>query len=397
MRLRSFLVALLMLVAGWWLGWYAHDRFGADPEYVFIRDRFPASPAVIPERSLPETARSAYGHAGTLAVMLDRHDFGGVMERYAELQMESGEAAITARDAILATARALVDAQHYMLAEDLLQQFLVLELRDVDAHMLLAEAYHGQGDDRAAIDQLYEAKGHAYRPLMLQRISARIRAYVVERVESLKAGGDHAALLALYQYLVQQEPDHAPYFLGLAGTQFELDDLEAARRSLSLVVQDAVVGAQAQTLLAEINLALAGMQGIESGEEAAAVVGIPLQRSGNHFIVTGRPVGTHNVQLLIDTGASLTIFTPAVFERRGIRYQDTGRTRVFQTANGSVRAPVYRIAALAIGDWQVNELDIGVLDLGRDATIDGLLGMNFLSHFQFFLDQNKSVLMLTTK
>ena len=101
------------------------------------------------------------------------------------------------------------------------------------------------------------------------------------------------------------------------------------------------------------------------------------------------------MQLLIDTGASLTIFTPAVFERRGIRYQDTGRSSVFQTANGPVRAPVYRLAALTIGDWQVNGLDVGVLDLGRDTGIEGLLGMNFLSHFQFFIDQNESVLMLT--
>lgn len=395
MRQTSFLIALLMLLTGWWLGWYTHDRFGTEPEHVILREPSPATRTLTPEPAVSVAPVAGPGRAATLADLLGRHDFGAVVERYAALQQASSEAAVAAREEILAAARALIDAHRYQLAEDLLQQFLVMAHRDVAARMLLAEAYHGQGDDRAAIDQLYEAKGYAYRAAMLQRITARIREHVAALVQVMKRSEDHAALLLLYQHLVQLEPDYAPYFMGLADTQLALDDMEAARRSLLLIAQDPTVGVQAQTRLTEINLALVERQGLDGGKEAAAVVGIPLQRSGNHFIVAGRPGGTHSVQLLIDTGASLTIFTPDVFQRRGIRYQDTGRTRVFQTANGPVRAPVYRLAALTIGDWQVNALDIGVLDLGRDTGIDGLLGMNFLSHFQFFIDQNESVLMLT--
>ena len=99
--------------------------------------------------------------------------------------------------------------------------------------------------------------------------------------------------------------------------------------------------------------------------------------------------------MLIDTGASLTIFTPDVLEQRGIRYQDTGRTGVFNTANGRVRAPVYKLDSLAVGDWEVRQIEIGILDLGGRSGMDGLLGMNFLNHFQFFIDQNEAVLRLT--
>ena len=99
--------------------------------------------------------------------------------------------------------------------------------------------------------------------------------------------------------------------------------------------------------------------------------------------------------MLIDTGASLTIFTPAVLEQRGIRYQDTGRTGVFNTANGPVEAPVYTLDSLTVGDWQVNNIEIGVLDLGGSSGVDGLLGMNFLNHFQFFIDQNEDLLRLS--
>jgi len=36
-----------------------------------------------------------------------------------------------------------------------------------------------------------------------------------------------------------------------------------------------------------------------------------------------------------------------------------------------------------------------VLDLGDRSGLDGLLGMNFLNHFQFFIDQNEALLRLS--
>ena len=64
-------------------------------------------------------------------------------------------------------------------------------------------------------------------------------------------------------------------------------------------------------------------------------------------------------------------------------------------ANGTVRAPVYKLDVLSVGDWQVRQLDIGVLALAGMPGVDGLLGMNFLNHFQFFIDQNEALLRLS--
>jgi clan AA aspartic protease (TIGR02281 family) len=127
---------------------------------------------------------------------------------------------------------------------------------------------------------------------------------------------------------------------------------------------------------------------------AAGVVGIALHRRGNHFIVDASPAHNRNIQLLIDTGASLTMLKSDVFNHLDIQYTDTGRTRVFNTANGPVRAPVYILDSLAVGDWEVNQLEVGVLPGLGDSSIDGLLGMNFLRHFQFFIDQNEALLRL---
>jgi clan AA aspartic protease (TIGR02281 family) len=91
----------------------------------------------------------------------------------------------------------------------------------------------------------------------------------------------------------------------------------------------------------------------------------------------------------------MTIVTAAALQQRGLRARDTGRSQVFNTANGQVRAPVYILESLSVGDWYVQQLEVGVLDLGEQAGIDGLLGMNFLSHFRFFIDQNESMLRLS--
>jgi len=394
--MRKLTVGLLILMAGWALGWYSYNHWGTDPNQ--------SAQSVVPAASNPvnleETAtvfiQTAPGHGDNIVSLLQRNEFEAVLERYELLQLQAGEAAVAdARAQILSHARRLIEDRRFSVAEELLQRFLVAAYRDVEARILLAAAYRGQEEFFAAIDQLYEARGYAYRPAMLARITARIRSMVAELRQSLKHNDDQSALLALYQHLIQMEPDHAPWFMGLATTQLALDDKEAARRSLLLVSQDPDVGAQAQMMLSELSIALVGVQDTDPWDSATELVGIPLHRSGNHFIVDARPADAQRIRLLIDTGASMTIFTPGVLDQRGIRYQDTGRTGVFTTANGPVRAPVYRLDSLSVGDWYVNHLEVGVLDLGSSPGVDGLLGMNFLKHFQFFINQNEALLHLS--
>ena len=98
---------------------------------------------------------------------------------------------------------------------------------------------------------------------------------------------------------------------------------------------------------------------------------------------------------MIDTGASMTMVTSAALQQRGLRYRETGRSQLFNTANGQVRAPIIILESLSVGDWYVQQLEVGILDLGGRSDIDGLLGMNFLSHFRFFIDQNESMLRLS--
>lgn len=394
--MRRLVAGILIFIAGWGLGWLTYQYRDAD-------SRQPASPAVPVAADTGRTDAAATVTVPAMPVqgaditrLLQRNEFAAALERYESHRRQGDDVRLAeARTQILAYASRLISEHRFSLAEQLLQGFLLAEYRDVDARLLLAGCYQAQLDLPVAIDQLYEARGYAWQPDMLQRITARIHAVVSELTQSLQHNADQHGLLALYQHLIQLEPDHAPWFMELAAAQLALGDTAAARRSLLLVAQDPAVGAQAQARLTELNVALAGMQDAGAGDAASEVVGIPLTRSGNHFIVAARPANGRRIQLLVDTGATLTIVTPAALEQPGIRYQDTGRTAVFNTANGPVEGPVYRLDSLAVGGWQVRRLEIGVLDLGSRSGVDGLLGMNFLSHFQFFIDQNRALLRLS--
>jgi clan AA aspartic protease (TIGR02281 family) len=394
--MRRLAFGLVILVAGWGLGWFSFHYWSLDQQQTAESPATVTSNPAYPGGETGSNVPALPVRAVDTALLLQRSEFAAVLEQYEALQVQGDEAAVAhARARILAHARQLIVEQRFSLAEQLLQGFLVAAYRDVEARVLLAEVYQGQQDFSAAIDQLYEARGYAWRPAMLRNITARVRSMVAGLKKTLQRNDDQDALLALYQHLVELEPDHAPWFMELAATQLALDDREAARRTLLLVAQDPDVGTRARAMLSELSIALAETQGAGSRDSASQAGGIPLTRSGNHFIVDARPGGGRGMQLLIDTGASLTIFTPGVLAQGGIRYRDTGRTAVFNTANGQVRAPVYTLDSLMVGDWQVSQIEIGVLDLGDTAGVDGLLGMNFLSRFRFFIDQDQAVLRLS--
>ena len=393
--MRNALYALLLLVTGWVIGWYTHQHFRHEAATPVVS--VPAAPSGQPA-PVRQVSDDVLAPDDEIQQLLSAQDYEGAVGFYEMLQHQADETAVQrARQQLLGHARDLLETRQYRKAEALLQRMLVASWRDVEARILLAELAHRRGEVTAAVEQLYEARGHAWDQETLARLLQRIRGMVNEQVALLQKNASQAGLLELYQRLTQLEPDHAPYFIGLAGAQLELGDVDAARASLELVAQDPDYGVQATSMLANLQQLPDERYEEAAAVPAAEVAGIPLQRRGTHFLVGARPGRGGSLNLLIDTGASMTIVTPAALQSHGIHYTDTGRTGIFSTANGRVSAPVYRIGKLAVGDWEVRQLEIGVLDLGNRTDIDGLLGMNFLRHFQFFIDQNRSSLRLSLR
>jgi len=97
--------------------------------------------------------------------------------------------------------------------------------------------------------------------------------------------------------------------------------------------------------------------------------------------VTG-PRGTTIGRFVLDTGSAVTTVTHEMANALGYSARDGfKRTRV-HTAIGEETGYALRVAEFTVLDFTMRNFSVNVFDLGHD-DIDGLLGMNFLSEFNY--------------
>jgi clan AA aspartic protease (TIGR02281 family) len=98
-------------------------------------------------------------------------------------------------------------------------------------------------------------------------------------------------------------------------------------------------------------------------------------------VVTG-PARKANARFVLDTGAAVTTITPRMAAFVGYSARDGLKRTTVRTAIGSESGYVVRTVELAALGFATPRLPVHVFDLG-DMHIHGLLGMNFLSSFNY--------------
>ena len=91
------------------------------------------------------------------------------------------------------------------------------------------------------------------------------------------------------------------------------------------------------------------------------------------------PAGSWRARLVVDTGAAATTLTPEVVTRIGYSRRDGYRKATVHTALGEEHGYWLRVAELTVLNVTTPDFALMVFPLGHD--IDGLVGMNFLRHF----------------
>lgn len=113
-------------------------------------------------------------------------------------------------------------------------------------------------------------------------------------------------------------------------------------------------------------------EGIAAGE----AVSFRAARDG-HFhveaVVNGRPL-----RFLVDTGASDIVLRPADAARLGFAPAELAFTRIYQTANGTVRGAPVRLASVDLGPFSFRDVAASVNEAAMDVS---LLGVSFLERF----------------
>jgi len=374
---------VLWLLGGWLLGWFSHE--------LWIPEAAPPPVSAAVETAPPAPTAQPPAFSSPLTVfrqLLSAGHYRRAVQHYEAIQTSTGDAASQPlRKLLLEHVIALQQAGQHAKAITLLNAYLEFYYRDSAALLALAASYQAQRHYPDTIETLYEALSQAYQSDAIAAIKQRIRAVVALYTTQLRQQQNHQALLALYQKLTELEADYGPYFIELAQTQFTLGHDDNALVSLQTVLHDPVVGPQARRLLQQVEQRRAWT--------ANGGIAVPLQRTGDHFLVTAKINDHAPLTLLLDTGASLSIIKSTTLQRLGFTQLDAAPARVLNTANGPVTAAIILLDSLTLGNQRVENVEVGGLDLPEMTDIDGLLGMNFLKNFRFFIDQEQGVLYLS--
>ncbi len=382
---------LIVFVFGLAVGWMLHLFATKEQPYVaeYQKEIEPQSSVVAVQKSVDHLISNVPPSAqDNIASLFERGDHKEILRRL-ENSKDSGlgEFSLLFEGLILYLQQAAQGGKLKM-GQDLLLNAREMFPNEPRLLYFSAELALASEDHFSAISRFYELRDSRQEMFPDGQINQRLGLLIDAYRYRLQKQKQTDKLLKLYQLVVSRDQTRPEFFYELAKLHFELRNLEQARSMLSYVLSDMVWGKRSQELLTQINRF--EMLQVEYHSQ------IPLRRLGKHFLLTSLINGNHEVTLLLDTGASFTTLAPKLLIELGLNQSDLLPVAL-ETGGGRITAHLYYASTMAVGDQAINNIVIAGVPLGDNLKADGLLGMNFLSHFEFFIDQEQAILYLRPK
>jgi predicted aspartyl protease len=121
---------------------------------------------------------------------------------------------------------------------------------------------------------------------------------------------------------------------------------------------------------------------------------VPVTLSGGAIIVPVTLNGTVTANLLLDTGASMTMISRRLASNLALPAVASG---LISGIGGTINAQIARVDSIKVGDAEVGGMPVSIHDISRFPRFEGLLGMDFLGRFHLSVDSGKQLLVLTPK
>lgn len=119
-----------------------------------------------------------------------------------------------------------------------------------------------------------------------------------------------------------------------------------------------------------------------------------LTGDGSQLLVEARLNGRVSGVFLLDTGASYCVITPRTARRLGIGRPKTGDDPVIlATPTGEIEAPMTRLHTIEVANMRAGDVST-VIYPAVEEPLSGILGLSFLSQFEFSVDARRRVLRL---
>jgi clan AA aspartic protease (TIGR02281 family) len=268
------------------------------------------------------------------------------------------------------------------LAEELFRESWGYLSHDLSISRAIAEAWISVGHHESALTLLYDQR--LFIPYSQEADLLELIYELVEKIETnLEQKQQLYAVIGLYRQLLNLHAEHIPYYLSLTYWLIESGDFYSAEQSLAGAMNDARYQEEVNQFIALI----------EQGDSAASVVTVPIHKIGEHFVVSVIINNTYTMDLMIDTGASMSVLKTSFVAENMEAVFYNAESLVMSTANGTVDGKKLIIESFMLGQHELKDVEVGALPL-KGFKYDGLLGMNILSRFEFFIDQEQQLLIL---
>lgn len=300
-------------------------------------------------------------------------------------------------------AELLTQARTWLENKNLLQlgAFLQSYLRDYpqDMDFLLLEAKLNVETILLSdsIAYYYDLLRHPMTPAQQDEVEQQIATLSSTTIEQLKRNYSWDILAIFVEPLLQLDPSNRLYIVSLAQAYAELFQQGLMENVLaSLPFDDPEANKIRRILIAQRNTPENNDEDSQQPTDTTANVGraVPLKQFGDQYVVNAS-LSSNPVELLIDTGASITAVSRQYFANLSNRYKVNylGRFSI-GTAGGTVMARIYQFRELTINHVTVENLPVVILPMEGIENADGLLGMNFLREFDFKIDQRQAVMFI---
>jgi len=116
---------------------------------------------------------------------------------------------------------------------------------------------------------------------------------------------------------------------------------------------------------------------------------VPIKRRDHSVVIIDAKFNNRKqFDMLLDSGASLTVITRTMAQDLGIRPEHIVQTQTFSTANGLTEMPIVYIQSLNVGGLVARDVPVAVAGPEMDI---GLLGQDFLQRYDVTIKRDSVV------
>ena len=390
MIFRLLVLTIVLFTSGIVVGWWLHYRFSAPAVVPYEYPRLTKTPSFFPDSgSTVQPDLSADLILFSKALVEERSE--DALTLYQHHEHNNSPLHPELHRALLNQVKQWQTLSDYEAIITILERFTQYYYQDTELLKALALTYEHSGLLERAIEVLISARDYADSRELTDYLNEKIRSHARSLYESHLKQQTLPSFITLLQKLSWLEPEHAFYRFALANSYMADNDTDSAIRELEVLQIDMVFGEQASRLLAELRPP-------PPPEEPDASVGtVALSGMDGHFFASVVVGGQFNARLLIDTGATLTTLPRHLINRLRKEGKAMRIAHIeMKTANGVRMTPLFRLKGFQLGNYTLENLEVAELELS-DHRAEGLLGMNVLGQFHFYIDQNRNTLSLTPR